>query len=90
MNPHDQIHALFAQSIAFYNAKRNLNRARLCLLISERHWQKVTLYSSQLAKYDQGWRNAQATTKEELDLKITNHQKRAIDFWLKYNQYKLL
>lgn len=95
MNSHDTIHAQFAQSLVFQLAKveadkkyHNASRARVCLLLSERHWKKVVLYSSQLNKYDDNWRNPQAMTKQELDLKITNHQRRAIELWEKYNHFK--
>lgn len=90
MTQHSQLLAPWTQSILFANAKKNLNRARLCLLLSERHWKKVALYASQLDKYDENWRNPQVLTKEGLNFKITNHQRRAIYFWEKYNQYKLL
>lgn len=90
MISHDTIHAAFAQSLMFQKAKFNLNRAQLCLLISERHWKKVNLYSSQLAKYDDNWRNPQAMTKQELDEKIIKHQRKGIDYFLMHTKFKFL
>lgn len=82
-----QLFAL-AQSIRFKQAAHNLKRAELALRISEDQWKKFYLYDAQLKTYDTDWRTAKAYTKEELQEKATNHQRRAIEFWEKYNHFK--
>lgn len=90
MTIESRIIAPFAQSIAIAKAKHNLNRARLCLLISEKHQKKVAKLNAISERYYNDWRTAQAYSKQELDQQITNHQKRAIDYWLRYQYFKNL
>lgn len=77
-------------SINIENAKHNLTRARWALLIYEKHEKQVAKLEAISQRYYNDWRTAQAFSKQELDRKITNHQKLAIDFWLRYSYYKNL